>query len=99
MALALRLAREATAAHLVPLEVLFAHAAPADSIEHHAFFRSPIHFSSGVNGMVFSDADGARVLQAADAPLATVIQRRLDKALDTLDRPAEASTAGACAGC
>ena len=96
MALALRLAREATAAHLVPLEVLFAHAAPADAIEHQAFFRSPLHFSSGVNGMFFSDADGARVLQAADAPLAAVIQRRLDTALDKLDtrdRLAEASTA------
>ena len=61
IALALRLARDATATHLVPVEVLFAHAAPADSTEHHEFFRSPIHFSSGVNGMVFSDADGARV--------------------------------------
>ena len=93
IALALRLARDATATHLVPVEVLFAHAAPADSTEHHAFFRSPIHFSSGVNGMVFSDADGARVLQAADAALGAVIRRRLDKALDKLDRPADASTA------
>ena len=93
IALALRLARDATATHLVPVEVLFAHAAPADSTEHHEFFRSPIHFSSGVNGMVFSDADGARVFQAADAALGAVIRRRLDKALDKLDRPADASTA------
>jgi hypothetical protein len=60
MAFSLRLAREATAANLIPVEVMFAHDAPADSIEHHQFFRSPIRFSSGVNGMVFSDADGAR---------------------------------------
>ena len=86
MALALRLARDATAVHLVPTEVLFAHAAPADSTEHHEFFRSPIHFSSGVNEMVFSDADGARVFRAADAALGAVIRRRLDKALDKLDR-------------
>ena len=95
MALALRLAREATAAHVVPLEVLFAHAAPVDSTEHQSFFRSAIHFSSLVNGMVFSDADSARVLQAADAPLAAVIQKRLEKALDkldTLDREADGST-------
>ena len=97
IALALRLAREATATHLVPVEVLFAHAAPADPTEHQAFFRSPIHFSSGVNGMVLSEGDGARVLKAADTPLAAVIQRRLDKALEKLeklDQPADASTAG-----
>ena len=91
-ALALRLCRDATAAHLVPVEVSFVHAAPPDSSEHQAFFRSPLHFSSGVNGMVFSDADGARVFQAADQALGAVIRRRLDKALDKLDRPTDAST-------
>jgi AraC-like DNA-binding protein len=93
IALVLRLAREATAAHLVPLEVLFAHAAPADSTEHREFFRSPLHFSSGVNGMVFSDADGARAFQGADPALGTIIRRRLDTAMDKLDGPADASTA------
>ena len=93
IALALRLAREATAAHLVPVEVLFAHAAPADATEHHAYFRSPIHFSSGAHGMVLSEADGARALQAADAALGAVIRRRLEKALDKLDRSPDASTA------
>jgi len=93
VALSLRLARDATAAHLIPVEVLFAHEAPADPMEHREFFRSPVHFSSGVNGMVFSDADGARVLQAADPQLASVIQKRLDRSLDKLDRPADASTA------
>src|SRR6187399_18601 len=76
IAMAMRLARDATAAHLIPVEVSFAHAAPADSTEHHDFFRSPIHFSSGVNGIVFSEADGARVLQAADGALGAVIRRR-----------------------
>jgi len=95
IALALRLARDATAAPLVPVEVSFAHAGPADQSEHRAFFRSPIHFSSGVNGMVFSEADGARELQAADAALTAIIQRRLDKALvalDKLDGAADGST-------
>ena len=50
IAMAMRLARDATAAHLIPVEVSFAHTAPADTTEHHEFFRSPIHFSSGVNG-------------------------------------------------
>jgi AraC-like DNA-binding protein len=93
MALALRLARDATAAHLVPVEVWFTHAAPEDRTEHQMFFRSPLHFSSDGNAMVFSDADGARVLEAADAALSAVIRRRLDQALDKLDRPAGASTA------
>jgi AraC-like DNA-binding protein len=86
IALALRLARDATSPGLVPVEVMFAHDAPADSTDQRAFFRAPIHFSSGASGMVFSDADGARVLRAADAPLAAVIQRRLDKALAALDK-------------
>ena len=86
IALALRLAREATSLHLVPLEVTFAHAAPADLTEHRDFFRSPILFSSGLSGLVFSDADGARALRAADAPLAAVIQKHLDKALAVLDK-------------
>ena len=88
IALALRLARESTASNVVPVEVLFAHAGPADTTEHREFFKSPIHFSSGVYGMVFSSADGARKLQSADPALAAMIQRRLDKALGTLDHPA-----------
>jgi AraC-like DNA-binding protein len=92
IALALRLARDATATPLAPLEVWFAHAAPEDSTVHHQFFRSPIHFSRGANGMALSDADGARAFQAADAALGTVIRRRLDRALEKLDRPLGAST-------
>jgi AraC-like DNA-binding protein len=98
MALALRLAREAASLHLVPVEVQFTHAAPADLTEHREFFRAPVHFSTGVSAMVFSDKDGARTLQAADAPLAAVIQRRLDKALDKLDRSADASIAARVRG-
>lgn len=96
IAVALRLSRDATASSLVPVEVLFAHAAPADSTEHRSFFRSPVRFSSGVNAMVFSDTDGTRGLKAADAALGTVIRRRLDKALEVLDkqgRPPDASVA------
>ncbi len=92
VALALRLAREATAPHLIPGEVLFAHAAPVETTEHSLFFGSPVHFSSGVNGLVFSDTDGERALRAADVALAAVIGRRLDKALSSLDRMTDGST-------
>jgi AraC-like DNA-binding protein len=93
IALALRLARDATSIHLIPVEVLFAHDAPPDLTEHREFFRAPVHFSSGVNGMVLSDSDGARMFQAADAALGAIIRRRLDTAMEKLDRPADASTA------
>jgi AraC-like DNA-binding protein len=93
VALALRLARDATTTPLVPTEVVFAHAAPADLSEHVEFFRSPIHFSAGVNGMVLSDADGEQGFKAADAVLGATIRRRLDYALNQLDRPEDASTA------
>jgi AraC-like DNA-binding protein len=93
IALAVRLAREGTAAHLVPLEVMFAHPPPADLAEHHLFFKAPVHFSRDVNGVVFSDADRARRLHAADPALGVVIRKRLDKALVKLDGPADASTA------
>jgi len=96
IALALRLARDSTGAHLVPVEVLFAHDAPSDPTEHQQFFRSPVHYASGVDGMVLSDADGVRRLQAADAALGLIIRRRLDQALerlDKIDRDTDASTA------
>ena len=93
IAIALRLARDATSIHLIPVEVLFAHDAPADLTEHREFFRSPLHFSSGLNGMVFSDADGARAFQSADAALGAIIRRRLDTGMDKLDRPADSSVA------
>ena len=93
IALALRLAREATSLQLVPLEVTFAHAAPADLAEHRDFFRSPIRFSSGLGALVFSETDDARALRAADPSLAAVIQRHLDKALAALGKPDGAAIA------
>jgi AraC-like DNA-binding protein len=93
MAMALRLAREATATDLIPTEVCFAHPAPTNLIELRRFFRAPLLFSADLEAISFSNTDGARPLRSADAALAATIHRRLDKALTQLDRPGDASTA------
>ena len=80
IALALRLARDATAC--IPgagRGVVRARWAERTD-RHHEFFRSPIYFSSGVNGMAFS-RPMARGRPGRRRDLAAVIQRHLDKAL------------------
>jgi len=93
MTITLRLAREATAMDLLPTEVCFAHAAPTNMIELRRFFRAPILFSTDLEAITFSRAEGERPLRSADAALAATIRRRLDKALTQLDKPGDASTA------
>ena len=93
IALLMRLAREATAVDLEPTEVSFVHAAPKDVSQQAAFFRVPVQHSAAANAIVFKDSDGALPLKSADAALEAVIRRRLDKALNTLNAPGEASTA------
>jgi len=81
LAVALKFARESTGEDITPLQVCFAHAAPEDASEHRRFFRSPVRFSAGSNSMILSGVDAARPLQAADEALASIVRRRLDKAL------------------
>jgi AraC-like DNA-binding protein len=88
--LALKLARDATGAALVPDHVSFAHAQPEDTIEHRRFFRGPVRFAAGSNAMVLSSTDAARPLLDADAALCEIVRKRLDKVvtdrtLPTLD--------------
>jgi AraC-like DNA-binding protein len=79
LALALKLARDATGVNLAPLQVSFAHAQPEDTLEHRRFFRGPVRFAAGSNAMMLSATDAARALLDADAALSTVVRRRLDK--------------------
>jgi AraC-like DNA-binding protein len=81
LAAALKFAREGTGAELTPLQVCFAHPAPADQSEHRRFFRRPVLFGAGSNSMILSAADAARPMQAADEALASIVRRRLDKLL------------------
>lgn len=87
LAVALQLARETTGEDITPLHVCFAHAGPADASEHRRFFHLPVRFGAGSNSMLLSAADAARPLRAADAALASIVRRRLDKALAARARP------------
>jgi AraC-like DNA-binding protein len=81
LAVALRLARDGTGCEVRPLQVCFAHPAPADSADHARFFRVPVVFGSGANTMILSRADADRPLRGADPALSGIVRRRLEKAL------------------
>jgi AraC-like DNA-binding protein len=91
LAVALKLSRDAIDAPLVPREVRFAHAAPADITEHERFFACPIRFGAGTNAMIISGADAMRRLVSADPALADIVRRRLDKVLAERVVPAAAA--------
>jgi AraC-like DNA-binding protein len=93
MAVALRLARDATGADITPMQVCFAHAAHPDVTEHSRFFRVPVHFDSGANTMILSRADAERPLRGADPALSAIVRRRLEKAL----AESESTTSGTMA--
>ena len=87
LAIALRLARDATGSDLTPVRVCFAHAAPAPASEHQRFFHVPVRFDSGANSLVLDAADAARPLRGADPALSAIVRRRLEKALSERDVP------------
>lgn len=93
LAVALRLARDATGVDVRPLQVSFAHDAPGDRQEHERFFRGPVHFGGGSNTMVIRREDADRSLLGADAALSAIVRRRLEKALAERDRPDTGSLA------
>jgi AraC-like DNA-binding protein len=88
LALALKLARDCTGHDVVPVEVSFAHGAPRHVEEHRRFFRSPVRFAAGTNALVLRAADAMLPMQGADEALATIVRRRLDKALGERDQQA-----------
>ena len=88
LAVALRLARDATGIDVTPVQVCFAHPRPGDDAEHERFFRVPVHFDSGANTMILDKIDGNRPLRGADAALSAIVRRRLEKALTELDTTA-----------
>jgi AraC-like DNA-binding protein len=94
MAVALRLARDATGADITPMQVCFAHAPHPDVTEHLRFFRVPVHYQSGANTMILSRADAERPLRGADPALSAVVRRRLEKTL----AESESTTSGTMAG-
>jgi AraC-like DNA-binding protein len=87
LAIALRLARDATGVDIRPRQVCFAHPAPDDTSEYARFFRAPVSFASGSNALVLGRADANRPLRGADSALSAIVRRRLEKALAERDTP------------
>ncbi|HUK63797.1 MAG TPA: helix-turn-helix domain-containing protein, partial [Dongiaceae bacterium] len=70
-----RAGRAITGVDWSPLEVRFAHAAPAVSSDHERFFRAPIRFAMGENSFSFAVELLALPCARADATLAALIDR------------------------
>lgn len=84
LALVLRLVREATGRPVAPTEVRFTYARPQHRLEYRDYFRAPLTFGARANQLVLALADTARPLVSADAALAGVARRRLEKMLSQL---------------
>src|SRR4030095_3625648 len=69
-----------------PLEVQFAHAAPADSSEHVRVFRAPVSFGCPTNAFVIEREFFDRPVPAADARLYPILRRYLDRVLKEMPR-------------
>jgi AraC-like DNA-binding protein len=85
LAIALKFARESTGVDITPLEVCLAHQPPDDVSEYQRFFRVPVRFGAESNSIVLSSLDSARPMGVTDETLASIIRRRLDKALAERD--------------
>jgi len=84
MADLLRLARDTCDSGLVPLEVSFAHAAPASLDAHRRFFGCPVRFEQPVIGLLFANADLGRPMLGADPALAALLGRQLARLVERL---------------
>lgn len=81
LGITLRFARLATGVDWTPLEVGFAHAAPADTSEHRRIFRSPVHFSRPANVIAFDSALLNLPMREADSALCAVLDRHAEELL------------------
>jgi len=70
-----RTGRLVTGTDWCPVEVRFAHAAPARFEEHRRFFRSPIRFSAGENAVTVSESTLSLPCVGADPSLAALMDR------------------------
>lgn len=93
LATVLRLSRETTGTAIVPHHVWFAHGAPIDPAEHERFFGTTVRFGAGSNVLMLGMEDADCPLVGADAALAAIVRRRLEKALSERDVPSSGSLA------
>lgn len=70
-----RCGRAVTGVEWAPLEVRFAHPAPADTREHAQFFRSPVRFTMGENAFSLAAPLLALPCARADAALVALLDR------------------------
>jgi AraC-like DNA-binding protein len=75
LAITVRFGRLATGVDWTPREVSFQHHQPADISEHVRIFRSPLHFSSAVNEVVFDRSLLNLPMVEADPALCAVLDR------------------------
>jgi AraC-like DNA-binding protein len=69
-----------------PMEVQFAHAAPADLSEHVRVFRAPVSFGCPTNAFVVEREFLDRPVPAADERLYPILRRYLDRVLKDMPR-------------
>jgi AraC-like DNA-binding protein len=91
LAFVVRLVREATKKALAPIEVRFAYSAPRRLSEYRTYFRSRIVHDTTVNQVLFARQDLLRPFVSADAALAGMTGRRLEKMLRQLPKRSDST--------
>src|SRR5262249_24568674 len=81
------LGRQLSGHHLVPLEVRFAHAPPADTPRHARLFDAPVRFAAPHDGLVFDAALLHYEIGSRDPRLCTLLEQQADRAIRTLPEP------------
>jgi AraC-like DNA-binding protein len=86
MAIVLNTLRMMIGSQWAPLEVRFAHPAPAQITEHQRIFRAPVLFGFGANTLVIERSLTEARVPAADGKLYPIVKRYLDKALNEIPK-------------
>lgn len=86
MILVLNTLRMMIGSQWAPLEVQFAHAAPAQITEHHRIFRAPVLFGFDMNSLVIERSLTEAPVPAADDKLYPIVKRYLERALNEIPK-------------
>ena len=79
--------RHLSGVDLIPIEVRFAHAAPADTALHARVFRAPIRFRSPHDGLVLDAALLNLPIESRDPLLCELLERQVEHVIATLPEP------------
>jgi AraC-like DNA-binding protein len=89
MAVALNTLRIMAGSHWVPLEVQFAHEAPARTSEHLRVFGSPVLFDCATNALVVDRDFVERQVPAADQRLYRILKQHVERILSEMPRQSD----------